>query len=158
MPNTVPSVVHDPSIIPDELTQQMSDELGTLWRVEKYKDLTYTQFWNLVSERQVESVALSADRRSMRVVTKDTAPGGRRTQRIGLPYDPHLYDHLMIHGVSITMPEPSVLQDALQAVFRITFPIWVAWFLIKVSYRCGIVFVVAHSGAFGRCFLVDAFS
>lgn len=113
----------------------MSDELGTLWRVEKYKDLTYTQFWNLVSEHQVEQVEFTGDRRAMVVTTKDTAPGGRRKHRLGVPFDPNLYDHLVVHGVYVKAPEPSVLQDAFQAIFRTVFPIWLAWMLIRLSFR-----------------------
>ena len=62
------------------------------------KDLTYTQFWALVRERQVARVAFTDDRRSVRVTTRASAPGGARTETVGLPYDPDLFDHLVEHG------------------------------------------------------------
>ncbi len=46
------------------------------------------------------------DKRSIKVTTKDTAPGGRRTEKVGLPYDPELFDHMMEHGVFITARAP----------------------------------------------------
>ena len=35
------------------------------------------------------------------MTTKDTAPGGRRTEKVGLPYDPDLFDHMVSHGVVV---------------------------------------------------------
>ena len=35
------------------------------------------------------------------VTTKDNAPGGRRTEKVVLPYDPDLFDHLIEHGVHV---------------------------------------------------------
>ena len=48
----------------------------------------------------------TADKRSVLVTTKETAPGGRRTEKVGLPYDPELYDHMMEHGVHIAVRCP----------------------------------------------------
>ena len=35
------------------------------------------------------------------VTTKEDAPGGKRTEKVGLPYDPDLFDHMLAHGVHI---------------------------------------------------------
>ena len=35
------------------------------------------------------------------MTTKANAPGGQRTERVGLPYDPELFDHMVEHGVAI---------------------------------------------------------
>ena len=35
------------------------------------------------------------------VTTKATAPGGARTEKVGLPFDPDLFDHMVEHGVVI---------------------------------------------------------
>jgi len=54
------------------------------------------------------------------VTTKDSAPGGRRTEKVGLPYDPDLFDHMVSHGVVVEvmtwtlMPEPVFLSQSLQ--------------------------------------------
>ena len=37
----------------------------------------------------------------MWVTTKANAPGGKRTEKVGLPYDPDLFDHMVEHGVYI---------------------------------------------------------
>lgn len=72
--------------------------LQSAWRVDKLKDMTYTQFWNLIKERQVEKVRYTNDRRSVFVTTKATAPGGARVEKVGLPFDPDLFDHMVEHG------------------------------------------------------------
>ena len=41
------------------------------------------------------------DRRAVWVTTKENAPGGKRTEKVGLPYDPDLFDHMVEHGVYI---------------------------------------------------------
>lgn len=35
------------------------------------------------------------------VTLKATAPGGARTEKVGLPFDPDLFDHMVEHGVVI---------------------------------------------------------
>ena len=32
---------------------------------------------------------------------KETAPGGERWEKVGLPFDPDLFDHMVEHGVAI---------------------------------------------------------
>ncbi len=46
-------------------------------------------------------VNYTADCRSVWVTTKASAPGGARTEKVGLPWDPELYDHMLTHGVFI---------------------------------------------------------
>ena len=46
-------------------------------------------------------VEFTHDKRAVKVTTKDTAPGGRRTEKVGLPYDPDLFDHMVSHGVVV---------------------------------------------------------
>jgi hypothetical protein len=46
-------------------------------------------------------VEFTHDKRAVTVTTKDTAPGGRRTEKVGLPYDPDLFDHMVSHGVVV---------------------------------------------------------
>lgn len=46
-------------------------------------------------------VKYSGDKRTVMVTTKATAPGGIRTEKVGLPFDPDLYDHMVEHGVVI---------------------------------------------------------
>ena len=91
------SRVMDPNSIPsNKEIEKMA--LQSAWRLDKLKDMTYTQFWNLVSEGHVESVRYTADRRSVLVKTRASAPGGARVEKVGLPYDPELFDHLVQHG------------------------------------------------------------
>jgi len=98
----------DPTSIPsNKEIEKMA--LQSAWRPDKLKDMTYTQFWNLVGEGHIESVRYTPDRRSVYVKTKASAPGGVRTAKVGLPYDPELFDHLINHGTYI---EPSDLNPA----------------------------------------------
>ena len=49
----------------------------------------------------VLQVKYAADKRSVMVTTKVTAPGGARTEKVGLPFDPDLFDHMVEHGVVV---------------------------------------------------------
>lgn len=46
-------------------------------------------------------VKYAGDKRSVMVTTKATAPGGMRTEKVGLPFDPDLFDHMVEHGVVV---------------------------------------------------------
>lgn len=46
-------------------------------------------------------VKYAGDKRSVMVTTRATAPGGARTEKVGLPFDPDLFDHMVEHGVVI---------------------------------------------------------
>ena len=91
------SRVPDPTTIPPNSEIEKTG-LQSAWRVDKLKDMTYTQFWNLIGERKVEKAKYSGDRLSISVTTKATAPGGARTEKVGLPFDPDLFDHMIEHG------------------------------------------------------------
>lgn len=49
----------------------------------------------------VLQVKYAADKRSVMVTTKASAPGGARTEKVGLPFDPDLFDHMVEHGVVV---------------------------------------------------------
>lgn len=51
-------------------------------------------------------VKYTSDKRSVMVTTNEKAPGGVRTEKVGLPYDPDLFDHMVEHGVHIEVPSP----------------------------------------------------
>ena len=53
------------------------------------------------SSKPCVQVEFTADKRSVRVTTKESAPGGRRTEKVGLPFDPDLFDHMVAHGVVV---------------------------------------------------------
>ncbi len=46
-------------------------------------------------------VKYTLDKRAVWVTTKENAPGGVRTEKVGLPYDPDLFYHMVEHGVVI---------------------------------------------------------
>ena len=49
------SLVRDPNEVPDAKSPEL-EVVVTAWRPDKLKDMTYTQFWQLISERQIERV------------------------------------------------------------------------------------------------------
>jgi cell division protease FtsH len=126
----------DPTSIPsNKEIEKMA--LQSAWRPDKLKDMTYTQFWNLVEEGHVESVQYTADRRSVFVKTKSTAPGGARTEKVGLPYDPELFDHLIRHGTYIQPSDVNPALPVVHALVRLIFPVWFSFLLIKFAFRIG---------------------
>ena len=52
----------------------------------------------------------------MWVTTKANAPGGQRTEKVGLPYDPELFDHMVEHGVAIEVRGPALLLQSLCSI------------------------------------------
>lgn len=40
----------------------------------------------------------SDDRRSLYVTLNEHAPGGARTEKVVLPFDPDLFEHMLEHG------------------------------------------------------------
>ena len=55
------SLVRDPNDVPAAKSPEL-ETVVTSWRPDKLKDMTYTQFWQLISERQIERVrCFSAD-------------------------------------------------------------------------------------------------
>ncbi|PSC74371.1 ATP-dependent zinc metalloprotease chloroplastic [Micractinium conductrix] len=133
------SLVEDISQIPSAKEFEKAGNYGivTAWRPEKLREMTYTQFWNLVRERKVDSVRFADDRRSVRIVTKASAPGGARTEKVGLPFDPDLFDHLVEHGVFIEDANVNPALPMLHALARLVFPIAFSFLLIKFAFRLG---------------------
>eukprot|EP00891_Asterochloris_glomerata_P002381 jgi/Astpho2/2381/Aster-05640 len=109
----------------------------SLWRPDKMRDLTYTQFWELVRERQIDSAQYTLDRRSLKVHVKRTAPGGERWEKVGLPFDPDLFDHMVEHGVAIKDTPINPYVQLVDAMTRFITPLWMGLALIMVSYRFG---------------------
>jgi cell division protease FtsH len=112
---------------------------GATWtRLDKMRNLTYTQFWRLVTERRIEKVRYTPDRRALIVETKKNAPGGKRIEKVGIPFDPDLFDHMVEHGVYVEEDEnPSPLTPMLHSILRNVFPIWFSYWLIKTTFRFG---------------------
>ena len=50
------SLVRDPGEVPDAKSPDL-EVVVTAWRPDKLKDMTYTQFWQLISERQIDRVS-----------------------------------------------------------------------------------------------------
>lgn len=130
------SRVPDPTSIPsNKEIEKMA--LQSAWRPDKLKDMTYTQFWNLVEEGHVESVKYTSDRRSVVVRTRNSAPGGARVEKVGLPYDPELFDHMVNHGTYIIPSDPNPALPVVHALVRLVFPVWFSFLLIKFAFRIG---------------------
>ena len=49
------SLVRDPNEVPAAKSPEL-ETVVTSWRPDKLKDMTYTQFWQLISERQIDRV------------------------------------------------------------------------------------------------------
>jgi len=132
------SMVDDPSTIPtDPETNEDLAAVRTAWRTDKLRDMTYTQFWLLTREGRIDKVKITADGRSAYVTTKESAPGGRRTEKVGLPYDPDLMHHLIQHGVELELTPRNQLMNIAVALLRLAFPLWLAMYLVKFSFRLG---------------------
>lgn len=54
------SIVPDPDLIPSNDSPE-AKELMSNWRMDKLKNVTYTQFWALVREGHVQRVRLSLE-------------------------------------------------------------------------------------------------
>ena len=51
--DTTKSQVPDPNSIPAKGSKALP---ATIWRVDRLREMTYTQFWQLIQERQIERV------------------------------------------------------------------------------------------------------
>ncbi|KAK9810298.1 hypothetical protein WJX72_008286 [[Myrmecia] bisecta] len=129
-PNSIP-LPGEPSPIPGARIA------GTAWRVDKLKEMTYTQFWHLIREGRIDKVVYTADKRAVWVTTKPSAPGGVRTEKVGLPYDPDLFDHMVEHGVHIEATPVNQFEAVLSTLVRLAFPIWFAIYLVQFAFRIG---------------------
>ena len=50
------------------------------------------------------------------VTTLASAPGGARTEKVGLPFDPDLFDHMVEHGVVVEVMLPLSLFFAASSI------------------------------------------
>lgn len=48
-------------------------------------------------ERLIKAAKYSQDRRSLTVLVDDSAPGGERWEKIAIPFDPDLFEHMIEH-------------------------------------------------------------
>ena len=125
-----------------KLQKKYKDKLlvQTAFRPDKLRDMTYSQFWSLVGENQIQKARFAYDKRNVFVTTKPTAPGGQRTEMVGLPPDPNLLDHLVTHGVFIEEPRNlSVVEDLLLGLMRIGIPLSVGAALFYSSSKIGLL-------------------
>ena len=126
------------------LQKKYKDKLlvQTAFRPDKLREMTYSQFWCLVEEGRIQKAKFSIDRRNLFVTTKPEAPGGRRTEKIGLPPDPDLMDHLTAHGVFVEEPgELSAIENALLGFMRIGIPAAVG---LALLYSCSKIGMLAE--------------
>ncbi|DBA75980.1 TPA: hypothetical protein ACH3X2_008914 [Trebouxia sp. C0005] len=129
------SRVPDPKSIPVDSASRKLPQ--TMWRVDRLRDMTYTQFWHLIQERQIARVRYTDDKRAVMVTTEATAPGGARTEKVGLPFDPDLFDHMVQHGVVIEATSSTPVMGVIAGFIRLFFPITAAVYLIKFAFRLG---------------------
>ena len=59
-----------------------------------------------------------------------------RTEKVGLPFDPDLFDHMVEHGVYVEPPALNPIMPLLHALARLIFPIYFSFLLIKFAFRC----------------------
>ena len=57
-------------------------------------------------------IKYSNDYKTVEVQTKETAPGGARTERVALPYDPDLYHHMAQHGTKVIVSHRRSFRNA----------------------------------------------
>jgi len=144
------SHVADPAILPDAWGGEVEDGWGSpppRWPGNKKapvtaaspfatRRMTYSQLWQLIAEGKVASVAVDADGGGCTAALGPGAPGGPRTERVGLPFDPAFLDHLTAHGVAVeALPPPSWAMQAAafgtQSLFPMAFSIGLAWAVLQ---------------------------
>lgn len=127
------SMVADPAERSKTVLGIEGQKVQTAWRMDKLSEMTYSEFWILVREHRIDKAKYTSDRRSLIVTTKPSAPGGERTCKVGIPFDPELFDHLTLNGVSVEIPDFNPVEDMLLSVFQFIFPIAAGMFLIQAS-------------------------
>jgi ATP-dependent metalloprotease FtsH len=125
------SLIRDPKWPEGNPTQQ------GYFRNDIQSRMSYTQFWILVRENRVERVRFTDDKRAFWVTTKANAPGGVRVEKIGIPFDPQLPDHLLMHRVQIDDNESVPGVKFLFNMARIVLPIAFAVTIQKLLYNLG---------------------
>ena len=107
--------------------------LQTAHNYHKLREMTYTQLWQLAAHGCVASVKPTMDQRAVWVQTNESCPGGARREKVNVPYDPDLVQHLRDHGVEVLPArEPTVAEDAIVGCVRLFVPLLAAGLLIKV--------------------------
>ena len=94
-------------------------------------DMSYSDFWVLLQEGHIDKVKYTGDRNHLWVWTKVDSPKGCGLHRIGLPYDPTLYEELIKNDVKV---EISVLSPALAvcaSVFKLGLPLFIVFFFYR---------------------------
>jgi ATP-dependent 26S proteasome regulatory subunit len=99
--------------------------------------MSYTQFWLLVRENRIDKVKLTDDKRALWVTTKHNAPGGPKSSKVGIPFDPQLPDHLLTHRVKIEDCESNIGSKLLFNITRMILPIILAVYIQKYLYNIG---------------------
>jgi len=99
--------------------------------------MTYTQLWKLVGAGHVDWVQPTMDQRSLVVRTRDSAPGGARTERVGMPYDEELFDHLLSNGVEVRSPHNNPWLPVMNALARLLLPFLFSVWLVQIAFRLG---------------------
>lgn len=126
------SKVLNPRTIPHKGTMGYQELPESLWRPDRLRDMTYTQFWVLISEGRIHKVKFSQDNRHAWVWTKETAPGGARKEKVILPYDPDLYPFLKIHNVPIEEEPFHYWKNLVGGLSALVVPLWTAVQVLKV--------------------------
>ena len=101
------------------------------------RHLTYTQLWRLVAHGHVDWVRPTMDERSVVVRTRPTAPGGSRTETVGVPYDEDLLEHLLHHGVEIKSVDDNPWSPVGNALARLLLPVVFSVYLVQIAFRIG---------------------
>ena len=99
--------------------------------------LSYTQLWNLVREKHEDTVSCAPGGATVDVLTKASAPGGVRTETVGLPYDPPFLDHLLAHGVRVTAVRGGWASHAAWILLRGVAPFAFLGVAVRAAYRLG---------------------
>lgn len=151
-PKRYGSVVPDPADWPQAAPGELEDGFGvpgpydggdrraapaTAGPVELARRLSYTQLWSLVREGHVDRVTFTPGGGPVTVVTRASAPGGVRSDRVGLPYDPAFLDHLLAHGVTVTSSRGGWPAHAAWILLRAAFPFAFLTLAVRAAYRLG---------------------
>jgi len=92
MTDVMKSLVRDPNSLPapDSREQKM---VMTAWRPDKLREMTYTQFWQLISERQIDKVSPSQGTKPARVTCM---PLGHIPELNNMEHTPVLLKYAMV--------------------------------------------------------------
>lgn len=121
-----------------EALKATDEKVESLHRIDHLKKISYSQLWILVRERRVDSVRVKGDRRSMLVTTNSRAPGGARTEKVAIPFDPDLYSHLEENGVAVALaPQQDTVNVVWEAIVRWLLPFYISLLIFQLAFRFG---------------------